>query len=260
MEQTIRTDLLELAAIEADLIVHQASAGGIAAARMNALRLLNEAEAVCGPSFALDVRRDEFAGPGERTVARASSRVPRSAWDCYELGRYNLRNGRVEEAALAFQSSLDLRPHDFWPNFYHGLCSFRLHRFDEAVSGFRACLAIEPGSAVAHYNRAVAYDAKGRVQDAYRGYSKAIELAPGLPAARLNRGILCYRIGRLAEAVADFNCGLEAGPDREMSGRLRFNLALAELGLGDRRSARVNAEKAVALGCAEAATLDDELR
>jgi serine/threonine protein kinase/tetratricopeptide (TPR) repeat protein len=259
-EQTIRTDLLELAAIGADLMVRQAPADGIAAARANALRLLNEAEAICGASFALDVRRDEFAVPPEQYLARASGRVPRSAWEYYELGRYNLRIGRVEEAAIAFQSSLDMRPHDFWPNFYHGLCSFRLHRFDEAVAGFRACLAIEPGSAVAHYNRALAYDAKGCIQDAYRGYSKAIELAPSLLAARLNRGILSYKTGRFTEAVADFDRGLEAGPDREMSGRFRFNLALAELGLGDRTRARVNAKKSVDLGCTEAAPLVDELR
>lgn len=259
-ERTIRTDLLELAAIGADLRVHNAPANGVADARRDALRLLDEAETLCGPSFALDARRDDFADPPRRSGARGRRLVPRSAWEHYELGRYNLRVGQVEEAAEAFQRSLDLRPQDFWPNFYHGLCSFRLRRFENAVADFRACLTIEPGSAVAHYNRALAYDALGRTEDAYRGYTKAIDLAPGLAAARLNRGILSYKIGRHAEAVVDFDEGLRAGPDRELSGRFHLNLALAQLGLRDRGSARVNAETAVELGCQEAAPLLDQLR
>ena len=113
---------------------------------------------------------------------------------------------------------------------------------------------------MAHYNRALAHDALGRRDDAYRGYSKAIELAPKLAAARLNRGILCYKTGRHAEAVVDFERGLDAGPDRELSGRFHLNLALAQLAMHDKRSARSNAERAVNLGCAEAAPLVDELR
>jgi len=259
-ERTIRTDLVELAAIAAELRVAYAPPGAVADARKDAIRWLGEAEAGCGESFALNARRDDFAGLPEQSGTRANGVVPRSAWEHYELGRYNLRIGRLEQAALALERSLDARPQDFWPNFYHGLCSYRLRRFDDATADFRACIAIEPGSAVAHYNRALAYDALGRRDDAYRGYTKAIELAPRLAAARLNRGILCYKTGRHAEAVVDFELGLEAGPDRELSGRFHLNLALAQLGMHDKRSARLSAERAVTLGCAEAAPLLDELR
>jgi eukaryotic-like serine/threonine-protein kinase len=140
------------------------------------------------------------------------------------------------------------------------MCNFRLHRFDEAVADFRACLAIEPGSAVAHYNRALALDALGHCDQACRGYSKAIELAPELAEARLNRGILSYKAGQFAEAVADFDHGLAAGPDRELRGRLHFNLALAHLRRDDRRSAQESARAAAELGCQEALRLLDELR
>ncbi len=222
--------------------------------------LLDEAEALCGPSFALDARRDDLADPSARAGSRGGGRVPSSAWEYYELGRYNLRIGRLEDAAEALQRSLDLRPQEGWANFYHGLCSFRLGRFDEAVADFRVCLAIEPGSSVAYYNRALAFDALGRSQDAFRGYTRAIELAPELAAARLNRGIISYKEARHSAAVADFESGLEAEPDREMSGRLRFNLALAQLELGDRRSAKMNAERAMELGFRDAKSLLDGLK
>lgn len=256
--RTIRSDLLELAAIGADLRVHLAPAGGATEAKADALRLLDEAEALCGPSFALDARRERLSdptAPPRPAGLRRRDRVPESAWEHYEIGRYDLRTGRLVEAADAFARSLDLRPQDYWANFYQGLCSFRLGRFEDSVADFRACVAIEPGSAAAHFNRALAHEALGRAEEAYRGYSRAVEITPSLAAARLNRGILAYRAGRYAEAVADFEAGLEAGPDREMSGRFRFNLALAQLGLGDRRSARTNAERAVDLGCLDAAPL-----
>ncbi len=259
-ERMIRTDLLELAAILSDLSVAFAPAAALADARKHARVLLDEAEALCGPSFALDARRDDLDDPSAPSASRGGGRMPSSAWEYYELGRYNLRIGRLEHATEAFQRSLDLRPQDFWANFYHGLCSFRLSRLDEAVADFRVCLAIEPGSSVAHYNRALAFDSLGRSQDACRGYTRAIELAPELAAARLNRGIISYKEARHSAAVADFEAALEAGPDREMSGRLRFNLALAQLGLGDRRSAKMNAERAVELGFREAKALLDRLQ
>jgi eukaryotic-like serine/threonine-protein kinase len=259
-DRTIRTDLLELAAIRADLRVRYATAKDVENARKDALRLLDEAEGLCGPSFAAQVRRADFADPAKRSTTPRPAVIPRSAWDHYEIGRYNLRVGHVERAAQEFRFSIELRPQDFWFNFYLGLCDFRLHYYDDAVADFRTCLAIEPGSAAAQFNRACAYDALGRSDDAYRGYSKAIELAPSLAAARLNRGILSYKNGRFVEAIADFDRGLAASPDREMSGTLHFNLALAQLRREDRSSAHSNASRAVDLGCPEAARLLEELR
>jgi tetratricopeptide (TPR) repeat protein len=259
-ERTIRTDLIELAAIGADLRVFHAPADKLAATRQDALRLLDEAESLCGPSIALDARRAEFADARGRPASRPIGLQPTSAWEHYELGRHDLKIGRIEPAAAAFARSIELRPQDFWPNFHHGLCNYRLRHFEEAVADFRACLTIEPRSAVAHYNRALASDALGRTEDAFRGYTRAIELAPGLAAAWLNRGILSYKLGHHSKAAADFDAGLAAGPDREMRGRFLFNLALARLGLCDRNSARANAQKAVELGCQEATFLLAELQ
>ncbi len=126
-----------------------------------ALRLLDEAEALCGPSFVVDVRRNDLANSHGQSDSGKRTLVPTTSWQHYEFGRHELRKGQFAEAAEAFQRSLDLRPQEYWPNFYHGLCSYRLARFDDAVADFQACLTIEPGSAVAHYNRAMAYDALG---------------------------------------------------------------------------------------------------
>ncbi|MDB5351627.1 MAG: rqkA [Planctomycetota bacterium] len=259
-EQKIRTDMLELAAIRADLGVRLAPADRIAEARRDALQLLDEAEASCGPSFAIDARREQFGGVPRRAGEGEKSRVPKSAWEHYELGRYHLRNDRIATAADEFRRTLELRPQDFWPNFYYGLCGFRLRRFDDSAAAFQVCIALSPESAICHYNRALAYDALGRAEDAKRGYSRAIELDPDLAPGWLNRGILSYKSGRHGNAVSDFEQGIKARPDRETSGRLYFNLALAQLANRDRSSALANARKAVDLGCMEAIRLRDELR
>jgi eukaryotic-like serine/threonine-protein kinase len=254
-EQRIRTDLLELASIWADLRVRLAPPQEQAEASREALRLLDEAEASCGPGFALDTRREQIAGTAGR-----ESHAPKSAWEHYEMGRYRLRDGQFERAAIEFRRTLDQRPQDFWSNFYHGLCSFRLQRFEEAAADFQACVALAPEAAICHYNRALTYDALGRVEESRRSYTTAIELDPDLAAAWLNRGILSYKAKQYIDAIADFECGLDARPDRPTGGRLHFNMALAERSRGDRRAALANAEQAVDLGCEEARPLRDELR
>jgi tetratricopeptide (TPR) repeat protein len=258
-DEQVRTDLLELAAVWADLRVRAAPASEADRARGEALLTLGEAEDLIGPSLALDIRREEFAAPGAARAAGAPARAPRSAWESYDLGRYHLSRGRIELALVEFHRALAERPQDFWSNFYQGLCAFRLGQAEEAAAAFRTCVALAPRSAPCRYNRALAYEALGRADDAAQDYSRALYLDPGLVAARLNRGILSHRGGRHGEAVADFERALGDRPDRETRGRLHYNLALARLAQGDRASARSEAEAADRLDCPDARRLVREL-
>ncbi|MBX6314133.1 MAG: tetratricopeptide repeat protein [Isosphaeraceae bacterium] len=261
VEQQIKTDLLELVAVWADLRLRLAPAGEAEEARREVLQLLNEAEASLGPSLTLDSRRARLrVTPRPATLLGAEDCGPRSAWEHYDLGRFYLRSGRIEAAAAEFRRTLALRPQDFWSNFYQGLCSYRLRQFDEAVAAFRTCIALVPQAAICHYDRALAYEALGRTDEAYQDYTRAITLDPHLAAARLNRGILSAKSGHHREAIADFEQALQAHPDRETLGRLYYNLALAQLARGDRPSALAHAERAVRLGCQEAKSLRDEGR
>jgi serine/threonine protein kinase/Tfp pilus assembly protein PilF len=262
-EQRVKTDLLELAAVWADLQLRLAPASGADQARRDALKVLDEATALFEPSLAIDLRREPLAevlGQDPAAAVDASAREPRSPWEHYDLGRYYLRSGQIAAAAQEFRQTLDLRPQDFWSNFYQGLCAFRLHKFEDAVAAFSACIALMPQSAIGHYSRALAYDAQGRTEDAYRDYTGAIARDPLLTAALFNRGILSYKAGKHREAIADFEQALSTRPDRETVGRLRYNLALAQLAQGDRALALANAEESAQQGCQEARPLIDALR
>jgi serine/threonine protein kinase len=183
-ERQIKTDLLELAIVGAELNVQLASPAGVDAARLASLHLLDQAELAFGPSASLDRQRTALAPRS----ARKPSRTPTTAWEHYDLGRSYLRSGQLEEAAREFRRALDLRPQDFWPNFYQGLCAFRTGNHGEACAAFRTCIALAPDAAECYYNLALASLAAGDRPRALACCEKALDL--GCSEARA----LCERL------------------------------------------------------------------
>jgi tetratricopeptide (TPR) repeat protein len=261
IDERIRSDLLELVTVWAELRVRHAAASEARAAQTDALAVLDQASASCGSSPILERTRRSIARRGGRTDALdPSDTVPRTALDHADLGRYYLLSGRFEEAAREFQSVLDQRPQDFWPHFHEGVCAYRLERFQEAFAAFGTCVALAPTRAECYYNRGLAAQAIGKGDRAFLDYSKALELNPALTAAALNRGILAYRVGRHDEAVADLQRALHSTGDFRTMGLIHFNLALAHQARGDRSAALASAEQALAHGHNEARSLRDRLR
>jgi serine/threonine protein kinase/Flp pilus assembly protein TadD len=252
LEQQIRGDLLELVAFWAELRTGRAAPEE---AREDALRLVEEARAACGPSFTIDRLRLSLAQLDGRLDAATESPVPRTARDHYELGRFFLRRGDFSAAAREFQQTLDERPQDFWPNFYQGVCAYRLRQLPDALAAFSISIALHPARADCYYNRGMAYDASGRLDQAFRDYSHAIGLNPALVAARINRGILSYRAARHADSIADFEQALRLSSDPQTLSSIHYNLALAHNAHGDRAAALASAKEALAGGCQEARSL-----
>ena len=261
VEQRIRTDLHELAVVWADLRVRLASKADLDEARREAIRVLDQAEASCGPSPSLNRERRAYARAlGQPISSSGPDPAPRSAWEHYDLGRSYLRSEQVQEAAAEFQRTLELEPQDFWSNFYQGHCAYHLGQFEDASAAFRTCIALSPKAAWCYHDRARAEEILGQVKQAFNDYSRAIELDPALAAAALNRGILSYKAGRPEEAIADFQRALRARPDPETAGRIHYNLALAHLAQGDRKAALASAEEAVTSGYQKARDFRDGLR
>jgi eukaryotic-like serine/threonine-protein kinase len=261
IEQRIRTDLHELAVVWADLRVRLASKADVDVALREAIRVLDEAEASCGPSPSLNRERRAYARAlGQPISSSSPDPAPRSAWEHYDLGRSYLRSGLVQEAATEFRRTLELEPQDFWSNFYQGHCAYHLGQFEDASAAFRTCIALSPKAAWCYHDRARAEEILGQVKQAFNDYSRAIELDPALAAAALNRGILSYKAGRSEDAIADFQRALRAGPDPDTAGRIYYNLALAHLARGDRKAALASAEEAVASGYQKARDFRDGLR
>jgi tetratricopeptide (TPR) repeat protein len=260
-EQVIRTDMLDLAIVAAELRLGLAPSAEVGAAQRDAAQLLELASTWCGPSPRLDRLRQSMAAVPKRAVS-AGERDPVtvSTLDHYDRGRANLRAGRFRDAALDFQHVLDQRPQDFWPNFYQGLCAYRLGQFRDALAAFRTCIALAPNSAECYYNRARVAEALGRVEDAMHDYSRALKLDAGLTSASINRGILAYKNGRNDEAIADFRQAIRAASDSRTLGLAHYNLALAYLARGDDEAALASAQEATARGHDGARVLSDGLQ
>ena len=259
-ERVIRTDLLDLAVACIELRLGLAPPAEAAAARQDALFLIDQANEACGPSARLDRLRRAAAGkPADADSLDEEASENFRAVDHYDLGRSYLRVGRFQEAGVEFQRVLDERPQDFWPNFYQGICAYRLGRFHDSLAAFRTCIALAPGSAECYYNRALAAEAMGRIEDSVRDYGRALELDPALWSASLNRGILAYKNGRNDGAITDFRKALRSAPDERSSGLIHYNLALAQAAEGDRERALASAREAVNLGHAAARDLADRL-
>jgi serine/threonine protein kinase/Tfp pilus assembly protein PilF len=239
LEQRLRTDLLDLGIIWADLQVRLASPGEVAAARRRALGLLAEVQEQFGPSPALDLQRhlltaEQEDGDLTRAVLAGEVARPQTAWEHHALGRYFLRCGNVERAAVELERAVELQPQGFWFHFYRGVCAYRLRQYEKAVYVFEVCLALAPESAVCYFNRALAQAARGEVELALRDYNRALQMDPGLAAAALNRGVLLYQAGRPAEAQADLELALcEGAPPA----KVHYHLALVYLAQKDRAAA-----------------------
>jgi serine/threonine protein kinase/Flp pilus assembly protein TadD len=260
LEQSIRTDLLDLTIESANMILRLGSADDAGALRREADGLLAQAERWCGPSGRLDEVRNAFAGtPDPHATQRERHSATVSLLEHSDRGRALLRARQFAEATHHFQYVVDEHPQDFWPRFYLGLCAFRLGQFHAADAAFSTCIALAPQSAECYYNRARTAESLGRDDRAFHDYSRALTLDPTLAAAALNRGILALKCARNDAAIADFRRAMSSTSDKRTLGLAHYNLALAFHAVGDQAAAIESAQQAKNLGHPQAPELADEL-
>jgi tetratricopeptide (TPR) repeat protein len=182
IEPAVRADLFDLAIFYADLQVRLAPAADKADTRAAARGILNQAEALLGPSPVLD--RERQLHGGLPTSDRPTVRAPESAWEHYALGRALLRAGDLDRAADEVARAVRAEPQGLWPNYYQGLCSYRQGRYVDAVAAYGVCIGAAPKAAGCYYNRGLAFAALGRADAARADFDQARRLDPtlsGLP-------------------------------------------------------------------------------
>jgi eukaryotic-like serine/threonine-protein kinase len=195
----VRDDLLDLAIFWADLRVRLARPAEPAQARREALTVLDQAEALFGPSPVLDEERKLHGGAGLPRAGKGGGWG--TAWEHYALGRALLRSGDLKRAADEVARAVRLEPQGLWPNFYQGLCAYRQGRYEDAVTAYSVCIGAAPRNAEGKasraagcfYNRALAFVALGRTKEALRDYDQARRLDPSLELDGLKRQLLLER-------------------------------------------------------------------
>jgi serine/threonine protein kinase/tetratricopeptide (TPR) repeat protein len=235
LRQQVLADMLDLAILWADLHVRFAVPGQRPAALRDALALLDEAEALFGPSCVLDRERHDYAAALGRAPPAASAGLPRTAWEHYAMGRTLLRAGDLAGAEQHLEQALDASAPAPWPyHYYHGRCAFQLGRYEDAAADFSVCAALAPNCAWCFYNRALTYARRGDLDRALRDYDRALKLEPALAPAALNRGVLYYERKHYDKALADLERALEHGAS---PAAVAYNRALVYRARGDRAAA-----------------------
>jgi serine/threonine protein kinase len=182
---SLRADLLDLAILWADLRVELADPAARPAAHEEALKTLAQAEADWGPSPVLSQERrfhSEAIGRRQDTAQPEAEIAPRTAWECYAIGRGLLRRGALESAARALDRAVAMQPQSLWAQFYRGRCALLRNRYAEALDAFGACVALAP-EAVCYHNRSLAYAGLGVTERARLDLERARELDPDSVAA-----------------------------------------------------------------------------
>lgn len=242
-------DLQDIAIFAADLEIKLSPGSESTAGRREALRLLDEAEALFGPSAVLEHERQSHRQAlGLAQIAGSSSPgtaapVPRTAWEHCALGRAYLASGELARASEELAAALALDPAGRWPNFYSGLCAYRLRRYEDALTAFSVCLGTAPNSASCFFNRGLVYTALGRPEQALHDYDRALHIDPTLAAAALNRGMLHFEQQRLDKALADLRLALRHGAD---AASVHYNIALVHLAAHDPAAALGDVQQALA--------------
>jgi serine/threonine protein kinase/Flp pilus assembly protein TadD len=257
----LRTDLTDLAIAWAALRVRLSADGRQPAKRREALDLLDQAESLCGSSFALVLAKREYQSPSLSPHSAAELDdlpEPQSARDHYALGRFLFKNGQLPDAVREFDRAIDVEPDTFWPYFYRSIAAYRLREFERALDSANVCIALVPASAPCFYNRAQCYQALGNSELALRDFNRAIELEPKLAVAWLERGKLQAEQADFAAAKADLQQALALGASRADA---NYQLARVAIIKGDRDVARRHLALALEsdAGFAPAAALEKEL-
>ena len=241
----LRNDFEDLAISWVNLEVLLASPEEKTPARLRALAILAEAEALLGSdgilarerqTHAAILGRADIAGEATRQV---SAFVPRTAWQHFAFGRAHLQAGDTAAAAPYLQAAVEMNSRVLWPNFYLGKCALQRGELDTALQAFNACVVLAPESASCHYHRGRVYAARGQHDRALRDLDRALAIDPYSAEAALERGMLYLHMKRHAEAEADLQSALQGGADKIA---ILYQLALVQIAQAHPSAARTSLE------------------
>ena len=160
---------------------------------------------------------------GSRTqFVRATLVFPDYYEAYYHMGVADLRLGREEDAAQAFQKAIDLSGgHYAWAQFALGLLLCRQGEYAEAETVIRKGLDVDGSPATGHLFLSVALFRLNRLEDAERSAREALLRKPGFAWAYLVLADVHGRRGEYARQLQDLDAYVKLEPDGPASKQVR---------------------------------------
>jgi len=139
----------------------------------------------------------------------------------YNLARAELLEGRIDEAIVHLEATLQLKPESADTRNNLGVALNAKGRYDEAIEQFREAIRIRPEFARAHNNLGQALGLSGRLEEAIGHFKEALRVDPTNAKAHYN---LCYthgELGRFEEALRHCDAALRLKPDYVQAARIK---------------------------------------
>ena len=160
------------------------------------------------------------------------------------LGVILKKAGRVEEALVPMQKSVELIPKDSEALNNLGATLKELGRLEDAEIILRKSIALQINYSSAHTNLGNVLQELGRLEEAEKSHRKAIELNPSYALAHNNLGNSMRGLGRLEDAEICYKKAIELHPDYAQA---YGNLGITLKDLGKLEEAETSHRKAISL-------------
>jgi Tfp pilus assembly protein PilF len=172
---------------------------------------------------------------GRTHFVRAAATFPDYYEAYYHMGVADLRLGREEEAAQAFQQAIDLSGGRYaWAQFGLGLLLCRRGEYAEAETVIRRGLDRDGSSATGHLFLSVALFHLNRIEGAEKSAREALMRRPGFAWPYLVLADIHARRGEYAMQLHDLDAYLKLDPDGPASKRVREVVQRIGFGKKDR--------------------------
>jgi len=160
---------------------------------------------------------------GSRTqFVRAATAFPDYYEAYYHMGVADLRLGREEDAAQAFQKAIDLSGGRYaWAQFALGLLLCRRGEYAEAETVIRKGLDADGSAATGHLFLSVALFRLNRLEEAERSAREALLRKPGFALAYLVLADVHGHRGEYGRQLQNLDAYLKLEPDGPASKRVR---------------------------------------
>ena len=149
----------------------------------------------------------------EKLAQFLTERFPKHQFAWKVLGALFEQTGRVREAVIPSQKSVQLSPQDAEAHSNLGNTFKALGRLDEAEVSYMKAIALNPNHVQSHNNLGFILQNLGRLDEAEVSYRKAIALSPNYIIAHNNLGNTLQELDRLEEAEACLRQALVLEPN-----------------------------------------------
>jgi predicted TPR repeat methyltransferase len=163
--------------------------------------------------FAMQLHKDNRFDLAEKFYRTALEAEPRNANAMHFLGVLMQQIGRIDDALIYVQQSIDIDGNvAAWHNNLGNLL-LKAERFDAAAKAYARCSELDQGCYEVLNNLGVLFGKLGRITEAEASFCRAIKQNPTLPNAHLNLSALCSHHGRVTEGFSHLADALALSPN-----------------------------------------------